>query len=79
MRQLPTADQMFGNAYEALGRARNTLFDARDWVKSDHRPLGSPLTTAQVEAVSEVLRVVGEAKALIDQAKDAIEKARGWA
>ena len=79
MSQLSTAEEMFGHAYEALGRARNTLSDARDWVKSDWRPLGSPLTTAQREAVDEVLRVVGEAKALIDRAKDAIEKTRGWA
>jgi hypothetical protein len=74
---LPTADEMLGNAYDALHLARNTLSDARDWVKSDTCPLGRPLTTAQHEAVSEVLRVVGEAKALIDQAKDAIENARG--
>jgi hypothetical protein len=74
---LPTADEMLGHAYETLARARITLSDARDWVKSDTRPLGRPLTTAQHEAVSEVLRVVGEAKALIDQAKDAIENARG--
>jgi hypothetical protein len=46
------------------------MSEVRDWLRSDWRPLGSPLPAADAAARSEVLRIAGEVKRLIDQARD---------
>jgi hypothetical protein len=71
---LPTIEQMFGHALLELDVARRGLANARDWLKSDWR---TQPTAAQVQAKNEVLRLIGEAKALIDQAKSAIYESDG--
>lgn len=75
MSKLPTVDEMFANALRELDKARNAMSEARDWVKSDTRPLGARRTTAQVQAERAVLDAVGEVKNLIDTAKGAIWQA----
>ncbi len=74
MATLSTIDEMFDHARAALYRARAELSDARDWLNSDWRPPDATLTDAQAEARSEVFRIIGEAKALIDQARAAIDR-----
>ena len=66
---LPTWDEIEAQARFHLHTACTEMSDARDWLNSDWRPLGSPLTAAQAGARSEVLRIVDEVKKLIDQAK----------
>jgi hypothetical protein len=51
MAPLPTVDEMFANALRELDKARTAMSQARDWVKSDPRPLGAPRTQAQRRAV----------------------------
>lgn len=70
--ELPTWDEIEGHALRHLDAARNEMSEVRDWLRSDWRPLGSPLTAAQAGARSEVLRIAGEVKQLIDQAKDVL-------
>lgn len=71
-RELPTWDEIEAHALRHLGAARNEMSEVRDWLNSDWRPLGSPLTDTDAAARREVLRIVGEVKNLIDQAKDAL-------
>jgi hypothetical protein len=68
-RELPTWGEIEDRALRHLGAARNEMSEVRDWLNSDWSPPGSPLTTAQAAARSEVLRITGEVKRLIDQAK----------
>jgi hypothetical protein len=68
--KLPTWGEIEDHALRHLDTARNEMSEVRDWLNSDWRPLGSPLTDADVAARSEVLRIAGEVKRLIDQAKD---------
>ena len=70
--ELPTWDEIERQALRHLHAARNEMSEVRDWLNSDWRPRGSPLTTAQAGARREVLRITGEVKRLIDQAKDAL-------
>jgi hypothetical protein len=49
-------------AYEALG-------NAADWLRSDWRPVGSPLTEAQSARRSAMFTAIETAKAAINQAK----------
>jgi hypothetical protein len=69
-RELPAWDEIEDRALCHLHAARNEMSEVRDWLNSDHRPPGSPLTAAQAGARREVLRITGEVKRLIDQAKD---------
>lgn len=67
---LPTWPEIKGHALGHLDTARNEMSEVRDWLNSDWRPLGSPLTDAEAEARSEVMKIVGQVKNLIDKAKD---------
>lgn len=67
---LPTWAEIEAHALRHLGAARNEMSEVRDWLNSDWRPLGSPLSDADAAARSEVLRIAAEVKNLIDQAKD---------
>jgi hypothetical protein len=67
--QLPTWGEIENHALRHLDAARSEMSEVRDWLRSDWRPLGSPLTDSAADARSEVLRIAGEVKNLIDQAK----------
>ena len=71
---LPTWVEIENHALRHLDAARNEMSEVRDWLRSDWRPLGSPLTGTAAEARSEVLRIVGEVKDLIDQAKGMLQQ-----
>lgn len=73
---LPTVAEVFTGAAAELGKAYTALGDAADWLRSDWRPLGSPLTGAQAAARTAVFRQVDAAKRAINTARDAIESAR---
>lgn len=69
-RKLPGWPEIEAHALRHLDAARNEMSDVRDWLNSDWHPLGTPLPDADARARSEVLRIAGEVKTLIDQAKD---------
>lgn len=70
--ELPTWGEIEGRALRHLHAARNEMSEVRNWLRSDWRPLGSPLSDADAKARAEVLRIAAEVKRLIDQAKDAL-------
>jgi len=70
--ELPTRAEIKAGALRHLDAARQEMSEIRDWLNSDWRPLGVPLTDSQAQARSEALRSVGEVKNLIDQAKDVL-------
>jgi hypothetical protein len=72
---LPTPTQMLSRAHDELRQAAGHLDEAAGWARSDWRPFGSPLTSAQAEARSAVFAAVTEAKAAIERARRAIEDA----
>ena len=74
---LPTWDEIERHALGHLDAARNEASEVQSWLKSDWRPLGSPLTDAQAEARSEVTRIAAQVKRLIDQAKDLLQREDG--
>jgi hypothetical protein len=65
---LPTADEMLDNAAAELDKARRALSEARDWLASDWRPLGSMLTDAQVARRDRLREAIAEARTVIDHA-----------
>lgn len=69
---LPTWGEVKAHALSHLDAARNEMSEVRDWLRSDWRPLGSPLPDADAAARGEVLRISSEVKRLIDQAKDVL-------
>lgn len=75
--QLPTWDEIVTSTLTELDAARNGLSEAASWLRSDWRPLGSPLPDAGAAARAEVMDLIGKAKALIDQAKGGLHRARG--
>lgn len=72
--ELPTWPEIENHALTHLDAARNEMSEVRDWLRSDWRPLGSPLTDAQADARDGVLRITGEVKDLIDQAKGMLQR-----
>jgi hypothetical protein len=70
--QLPTWDEIKDHALRHLDASRNEMSEVRDWLRSDWRPIGTPLSAADARARTEVLRIAGEVKDLIDQAKSVI-------
>jgi hypothetical protein len=72
-KELPTWREIEAHALRHLDAARTEMSEVRDWLNSDWRPLGSPLSGADASARREVLRIVGEVKGLVDQAKDVLE------
>lgn len=67
--ELPTRADIKKHALSHLHTARTEMAEVRDWLNSDWRPLGSPLSDADADASRAVLRITGEVKNLIDQAK----------
>lgn len=62
------------NAREALKEAGKDLSDARDWMNSDWPEGQGP---ADHDQKQEAARLIREAKALIDQAKNALDRSAG--
>jgi hypothetical protein len=60
---------MLARAEAELERAYLALSDAADWLRSDWRPLGSPLTAVQAARRSAMFTAIETAKAAINQAK----------
>jgi len=75
--ELPTRQEIFLNALDELSTAYRALGDAADWLRSDWQPVGSSLTDAQGDAKSKLYDAIGEAKAVINQAKDVASRAVG--
>lgn len=71
---LPTWPEIKGHAVDHLHAARIEMSDARDWLNSDWRPAGQPLTGAEAKARHEALRIVGHVKELIDEAKGLLQR-----
>lgn len=72
---LPTWGEIEAHALRHLHAARNEMSEVRDWLNSDWRPAGSPLSDADAAARRQVLWTVAEVQGLIDQAKGALERA----
>lgn len=70
MTQLPTQAEMFRNTLDELNLARSGLSQAAGWLRSDWRPVGSTLPHPAANARAEIQDLIGQAKALIDQAKE---------
>ncbi len=75
MSNLPTRREMFLEAYDELSGAYRALGDAADYFRSDWTPVGSPLTTIQASARTAMFDAIGAAKAEINKAKRAAERA----
>jgi hypothetical protein len=71
MSNLPTSDEMFAAAERELDNAYRALGDAADWLRSDWRPVGSSLTTAQAKRRMQMQAQIAKAKDAINQAKGA--------
>jgi hypothetical protein len=72
--ELPTYAEIERHALNHLDRARNEMSQARDWLRSDWRPLGSPRPDGAAEACEQVMDIVGQVKQLIDKAKTALHR-----
>jgi hypothetical protein len=66
---LPTAAEMLQRAETELSRAYEALGNAADWLRSDWRPVGSPLTNAQAARRRAMFTAIETAKAAINRAK----------
>jgi hypothetical protein len=66
---LPTAAEILQHAEQSMTDAYGRLGDAADWLRSDWRPVGSPLTDAQAARRSAMFTAIETAKAAIKQAK----------
>jgi YD repeat-containing protein len=73
--QLPTQAQIFAAALAHLDASRLEASEARDWLKSDWAPPGTPLTDRGAAARSATLRRIGDIKDLIDQATNELHEA----
>jgi hypothetical protein len=71
---LPTWPEIEAHALRHLHAARNEMSDVRDWLRSDWRPAGSPLTDPAANARTEIVRAVAEVQAIIDRAKNLLER-----
>ncbi|MFI0454535.1 hypothetical protein [Actinomadura sp. 6N118] len=74
--QLPTWNGIVDNALGELDASRNGLAEAASWLRSDWRPLGSPLPDSAGDARIRAMELIGQAKGLIDEAKGELYDAR---
>ncbi len=74
--ELPTWNDIVASALGELDTARNGVSEAASWLRSDWRPLGSALPDDAGDARIRAMELMGQAKALIDQAKGALYDAR---
>jgi hypothetical protein len=73
MSALPTAEQMFAAAEKEIDVAYRALGDAADWLRSDWRPIGSPLTNEQAKRRMRMIEQIGKAKTAINIARAAAQ------
>ncbi|TWD81660.1 hypothetical protein FB561_2780 [Kribbella amoyensis] len=69
----PTWTEITRQATTCLNQGRAGLSDARDWLASDWHPAHGPTDHDQRH---EAARLISQAKALLDQAKNALEASR---
>lgn len=74
--ELPTWNEIVANALDELDTARHGLSESASWLRSDWRPLGTELPDGAGDARSRAMDLMGQAKALIDQAKGELYDAR---
>ncbi len=67
MSALPTPDEMLAAADAEMDKASRALSDAADWLRSDWRPVGSPLTGAQAARRTAMRKAINAAKAAIEE------------
>jgi hypothetical protein len=68
---LPTPEEMLSAAESQMERAYRALTDAADWLRSDWRPIGTPLTAEQARRRSEMRKAIATAKTAINEAATA--------
>lgn len=69
MTALPNVEEMFDNARRCLDDAHRALGDAQDWLRPDWQPVGTPLTDAQAEHRTRMIREIAAAKEAINRAR----------
>lgn len=69
MTTLPTADEMLRRADEQLDAAYRALDAAADWLRSDWRPAGSPLTDEQSRRRAAMWTAIGDARIAINRGR----------
>lgn len=69
---LPTWQGIFASALVELDTARSALSGAAGWLRSDWRPLGTPLPDDAGSARADVLDRIGQLQGQLDRAKDAL-------
>jgi hypothetical protein len=69
---LPTWRHTFLRARDDLDLARRAANGSEAWLRSDWRPVGTELTDAEADALVVAVRVCGQIKALVDEARTAI-------
>jgi hypothetical protein len=74
MSDLPTWREIADSTLDALNRGRSGLSDARDWMNSDWRDGYGPVNQ---EKRHEAARLIAEAKAAVDRAKNALYESAG--
>jgi hypothetical protein len=75
MIEMPTIQDILSRTLDQLDAASNAVAEAEAWLLSDWDPAGSALTDEQSTAKTAGLREIGTAKAAIDRAMDALDKA----
>lgn len=74
--ELPTWNDIVEHALAELNRSRDGLSEAASWLRSDWRPLGSPLPDGAGAARIRAMDLIGQIKGLVDEAKGALNDAR---
>lgn len=67
MSELSTRTQIFENCAASLRNAESALSDARDRLRADWTPPGTPLTDQATDARLSVLHAIGQTKNLIEE------------
>jgi hypothetical protein len=66
MSERPTRAEIFENCAASLRNAESALSDARDSLRADWTPTGTPLTDKAADARLSVLSAIGQTKNLIE-------------
>ena len=72
---LPTWNEILASALAELDQARGGLSESASWLRSDWRPVDTALSPAAGRPAWKAMRLIGQAKGLIDQAKGAFHGA----
>lgn len=74
-KDLPTWDDIRGNATDALTASHHSASDAADWLRSN-RNTNSPVSDTVGDARAEVFELIEQIKELTDGAKDTLNRTR---